>query len=107
MEQCYDSIRFSLSDLSGRMRFESFDIVDVPECRDVAARLREYLVGRPLAQVDVQRIRSTECADDCTCLPEVARVVREQQRIFAPRSGAAREARPPVESATDRTSEWR
>ncbi len=85
MKQCYDSIRFSLSDLSGQMRFESLDIADVPECQDAAARLSEYLVGRPLAQVDVQRIQSMECADDCTCLPEVARVVREQQRNFGPR----------------------
>lgn len=86
-KQCYDSIRFSLSDLSGQMRFEMFDIVDVPECQDVAARLRKYLVRRPLAQVDVQRIRSIECDDNCTCLAEVARVVRQQQRLFgaAPR----------------------
>jgi hypothetical protein len=87
MQQCYDSIRFSLSDLSGQMRFETFDIVDVPECEDLAARLRKYLVRRPLAQVDVRRIRSMRCADKCTCLPEVARVVREQQRTFGPRPG--------------------
>ena len=36
VKQCYDSIRFSLSDLSGQMRFESFDIVEMPECHDVA-----------------------------------------------------------------------
>ncbi len=82
MNECYDSIRFSLSDLSGRMRFESFDIVEMPECQDVAARLRDYLVRRPLRQVDGQRIRSMECPGDCTCVREVARGVREQQRLF-------------------------
>ena len=83
MNGCYDSIRFSLSDLSGQMRFESFDIVEMPECQDVAARLRDYLVRRPLRQVDGQRIRSMECPGDCTCVAEVVRVVQEQQRLFA------------------------
>ena len=82
MKECYDSIRFSLSDLSGQMRFESFDVVDMPDCENVAASLREYLVRRPLAEVDVERIRSMECDDRCTCLGEAARVVREQQRLF-------------------------
>ncbi|KPK50876.1 MAG: hypothetical protein AMK72_01105 [Planctomycetes bacterium SM23_25] len=82
MKECYDSIRFSLSDLSGQMRFQSFDLVDMPDCEDVAASLREYLVRCPLAEVDVERIRSMECDDRCTCLGEVARVVREQQRLF-------------------------
>jgi len=82
MNECYDSIRFSLSDLSGRMRFESFDVADLPECKDVAASLREYLVGRPLAEVNLERIRSMECAGRCTCVGEVARVVREQQHLF-------------------------
>ena len=82
MKECYDSIRFSLSDLSGQMRFESFDLVDMPDCEDVAASLREYLVRCPLAEVDVERIRSMECDGRCTCLGEVARVVREQQHLF-------------------------
>ena len=82
VKQCYDSIRFSLSDLRGQMRFETFDIVDMPECQDVAAELRKYLVGRPLAQVDVQRIRLMECADKYGCVADVVRVVREQQRLF-------------------------
>ena len=85
MKECYDSIRFSLSDLSGQMRFESFDVVDTPDCEDVAASLREYLVRRPLAEVNVERIRSMECDGRCTCLGEVARVVREQQRLFGHR----------------------
>jgi len=81
-EDCYDRIRFSLSDLSGRMRFESFDVVDMPECEDVATSLREYMVRRPLAGVDIERIRSMDCDGRCTCVGEVARVVREQQRLF-------------------------
>jgi len=82
MNECYDSIRFSLSDLGGRMRFESFDVADMPECKGAAASLREYLVRRLLAEVDVERIRSMEYDGRCTCVEEVARVVREQQRLF-------------------------
>ena len=82
MNECYDSIRFSLSDLSGRMRFESFDVVDMPEYKGAAASLTEYLLRRPLAEVDVERIRSMECDGRCTCLGEVAPVVGEQQRLF-------------------------
>ena len=82
MNECYGSIRFSLSDLSRRMRFESFDVADMPECKGAAASLREYLVHRPLVEVDVERIRSMECDGRCTCVGEVARGVREQQRLF-------------------------
>ena len=82
MKDCYDNIRFALSDRSGRMCFESFDIIDVPECQDVAARLREYLVHRPLAQVDVKRIRSMQCAAFPACISDVARAVDELKRLF-------------------------
>ena len=82
MKGCYDNIRFALSDGGGRMRFESFDIIDVPECHDVAARLREYLVHRPLAQVDVERIQAMQRAATATCIPDVARAVDELKRLF-------------------------
>ena len=82
MNECYDSIRFSLSDLSGRMRFESFDIMDMPECRRAAASIRNYLLHRPLGEVDIGRIRSMEGDGRCPCVAQVVGVVREQQRLF-------------------------
>ena len=82
MIDCYGNIRFALSDRGGRMCFESFDIIDVPECQNVAARLRDYLVHRPLAQVDVRQIRSMRHAATAMCIPDVARAVDELKRLF-------------------------
>jgi len=82
MNECYDSVRFSLSDLSGRMQFESFNITDMPECRRTASNIRNYLLHRPLGEVDVGRIRSMERDGRCPCVAQVIWVVREQQRLF-------------------------
>ena len=82
MNECNHSTRFSHSDLSGPMRFDSFDVADIAECKAVAVSLREYLVRRPLAEVDVERIRSMERDGTCLCVREVARVVRERQGLF-------------------------
>jgi len=82
MKECYNSIRFSLSDQSGRMRFESFDITDIPECGRAAAGIRNYLLHRPLQEVDVVRIRSMESDGRCRCVEQVVQAVREQQRLF-------------------------
>jgi len=82
MKECYDSIRFSLSDLSGRMQFESFDITDMPDCRRAAASIRDYLLHRSLGEVDIERIRSMEGDGGCPCVAQIVRVVREQQRLF-------------------------
>jgi len=83
MNECYDSIRFSLSDMSGRMQFESFDITDMPECRRAATGIRDYLLHRPLQEVDVGRLRSMERDGRCPCVAQVVGVVREQQRLFS------------------------
>ena len=82
MRRCYDNIRFALSDRTGRIAFESFDIVDMPECHDLAARLRQYLVHRPLAQVDVKRIRSMRGAVTAMCISDVARALDELKYLF-------------------------
>ena len=90
MNECYDSIRFSLSDLSGRMQFESFDITDMPKCRRAAASIRNYLLHGPLGEVDVGRIRSMERDGRCPCIAQVVRVVREQQSLFGGTEGPGR-----------------
>ena len=36
IDECEERLRFTLSDESGVLRVESFDIVDAPECLQVA-----------------------------------------------------------------------
>ena len=87
MNECYDLIRFTLSDLSGHMQFESFDIADMPECRRVAARIQDYLLHCPLAEVDLGRIQSMAGDGGCPCVTQAVRIVREQQRLFCTTAG--------------------
>lgn len=82
MSACYDNIRFSLSDRDGEMRFMSLDIVGLPACRIVARRVREYVVGRPLRDVDIQHIRSLACPGCEGCVREMIRAIEENRRMF-------------------------
>ena len=79
---CYDKIRFTLNDSSGVLRFESFDIVDSPECTDIARTLREYLVGRPLAEVDLEYISGLWCWGNAECMKTVVQVIQEHRELF-------------------------
>jgi len=63
-KDCRNKIRYSLSDASGVLRFTAFNIVDALECGDTPEMLRKYLVGRPLADVDVDYIRGLGCKGD-------------------------------------------
>ena len=80
--ECYDKIRFSLSDESGVLRFETFAIMDVPECRDMEREFRAYLVGRPLSEADLGHLRSLTCDGDGICTRAVIRAIEEQQQLF-------------------------
>jgi hypothetical protein len=82
MSACYDNIRYSLSDTDGEMRFVSFDVVGLPACRAVASRVRDYVVGRRLRDIDVQRIRSFACPGCEECVLEVIETIRESRRMF-------------------------
>ena len=81
MSECYNNLRFSLSDDSGELQFENFDIAD-PQCRQFADRLREYLVSRPLKELDPERIRFMQCPGAGECAATVAAVVEDYQRLF-------------------------
>jgi len=81
-QECYDRVHLSLSDESGDLRFESFEIAGTPECRDVEETLRAYLVERPLAEVDMDYIRGLTCAGDGQCMSAVVRVIEEYQHLF-------------------------
>ena len=79
---CYDKIRFCLSDDSGVLRFETFEITDAPECRGVEQTLRAYLVGRPLSKVDLDYLRTLTCDGDGVCMQAVIGAVEEHQQLF-------------------------
>ncbi len=82
MDGCYDKIRYSLSDESGQMRFESFEFLNMPECAETLETLRDYLLSRPLCQVDPQWVRSLQCQGNGRCMSDVARVIEEHQQLF-------------------------
>jgi len=80
--ECNDKIRFSLSDESGVLCFETFAIENAPGCRGVEEELRAYLVGRPLSKVDLGYLRSLTCAGDGVCMRAVIRAIEEHQQLF-------------------------
>ena len=81
-QQCRDRVRSALSDRTGVLRFESFDIVDAPDCADTAATLRHYLVGRGLAEVDAGHIRQVGRVTHPLCARVIAQLVQESQETF-------------------------
>ena len=80
--ECDDKIRFSLNDETGVLHFRTFEIADAPECGDLDEVLREYLVGRPLANVDLNYLQGLTCSGDGQCLRAVIRVVQQYQHQF-------------------------
>ena len=81
-DDCSNKVRFSLSDETGVLRFTSFDIADVPDFCEMAETLQEYLVGRPLADVDAGYLRELSCSGNAECLRAVIRMVGEYQQLF-------------------------
>lgn len=104
---CRDNIRFRLSDADGTLKFERFAIHHAPRCRTCERRLREYLAGRPLAEVDLEAIRGIACEADGTCARELVDLIAEQQRLFAPRTDENRSPRSLAFTAKDETGESR
>ena len=83
-ETCADRIRFSLSDASGKLAFSAFEFLNRGTCPEAEQRLREYLVGRPLADVDLRVVEKLSCTGDRECFAQIAAVIREQQELFVP-----------------------
>jgi hypothetical protein len=91
-EDCHGRLRFRLNDDSGVLRFVEFEILNAPRCRDTESRLRMYLVGRALADVDVDYLRSLSCVGNGECLQTIIREVRKYQDLFV--RNAQRESAP-------------
>lgn len=85
-EACADRIRFSLSDASGKLVFSAFEFVGRGTCPEAEQRLREHLLGRPLADVDLRLVERLSCASGQACFPQIAAVIREHQQLFLRKS---------------------
>jgi len=81
-EECVDKVRFKLSDETGKLRFKEFDIVDVLERREIADALRKHLVGRPLAEVDVDYLARLDCPGDRRCMRAIVNLVAQYRLVF-------------------------
>lgn len=84
-KDCRDRLRFRLSDASGVLRFVEFEILDHDECHDMETTLREYLVGRALADVDLDFLRGLTCAGNGACMDAVICEVQKCQHLFVHR----------------------
>jgi hypothetical protein len=79
---CLDKIRFKMSDVSGQMRFVSFEISQsAPRC-DFLEDLRAYLLNRPLREVDLAHLENSACTGSGHCLPAVKKAITEYQNLF-------------------------
>ena len=83
VEDCHDKLRFRLNDDSGVLRFMEFEILNAPTCQSVEKTLHEYLVGRALAEVDLDYLRKLRCTGNGECMQAVIREVQRYQRLFA------------------------
>jgi hypothetical protein len=77
-----DRLRFRLNDENGVLCFTEFEILNPQRCRDLAEPLRQYLVGRPLADVDPDDLRNHMHAGDGECIEAIIRELLKQQRLF-------------------------
>lgn len=82
-DECRDKIRFSLSDKSGSLRFESFEITGALYCQDIADELRRMIISRSLDEIDIAQIRRLRCPGSGQCMRAIADVVAELQQVFA------------------------
>jgi hypothetical protein len=80
---CADRVRFSLSDKSGILRFEEFEIVGSPVCAHVAEELKQLLLGQPLDEIDMDRVKSITCPGGGECVRTVIDVVEDTLETFA------------------------
>ena len=81
-DDCYDKVRFALSDKSGELRFVQFDIEQAPECASVVQQLRNILVNKRLADIDLAEIRRLSCPGSGQCIHTVVRIIDEHQERF-------------------------
>ena len=82
MDDCYDKVRFTLSDATGDLRFTAFDIINAPECTGLAEELRAKLLDRRLADIDVGEIQRMSCPGNGQCMTTIVRIITDYQDRF-------------------------
>ena len=82
-DECRDRIRYSLSDVSGTLRIESFDIADAPDCQNIADEVRSVILGRPIANIDVAELLRIFCPGKRLCVCAIVDAIGEEQALFA------------------------
>lgn len=86
-DECADKIRFALSDKTGVLRVVDFDIVDAPQCAEIAEALKQYLTGRPIVEVDLEYIQSLRCRGDARCMRTIVDTITQYHEMFADKKG--------------------
>ena len=79
---CYNKIRYTLSDESGELKFRTFEMPADHHCGVFVDKLKPYLLGRPLSEIETDVIETLSCGRDGECARTIAAVVREHQEIF-------------------------
>ena len=82
--ECRDKVRYSLSDKSGVLRFEDFRIDGLTDCAAAESELRALLVGRPVAEIDVDEIHRISCPRGGACMRAIVKAISECKEMFAP-----------------------
>ena len=82
MDDCYDKIRFTLSDKTGELCFTEFDIINAPECVSQVKELRAKLLGRRLADINTADILKISCSGNGQCMISVVSIIKEYQERF-------------------------
>ena len=81
-DDCHDRLWFRLNDDDGLLRFAEFEILNASRCRGLEETLRGYLVGRALADIDLDYLRTLVCMGNGDCVQGVIREVRKHQHLF-------------------------
>ena len=81
-ESCQNKLRFRLNDDDGMLRFVEFEVLNASGCRGMAETLREYMLGRALADVDLDYLHNLTCAGDGECMRAIIREVEKHQHLF-------------------------
>lgn len=81
LEKCHDSIRFTIADKDGTLRFTRFEITDEESCYNVQNKLQSYLLNRPLRDIDIGAIRHvlSDGHEDCV------RAIADIKEWFCPK----------------------
>ena len=74
-EQCKYGIKYDLKTVDGRLTFTRFQVPEA-SCEEWAAKIREYLEGRPLKEVSIDEMKKIQCPYNDICLEQVIKEIK-------------------------------